>query len=577
MPHVTITHDLLAEHAGSQALCLAADERIIGSTYALSEKRPARYLRHALGKRPRTVMLARLDREDGDGPDSDEDPDSSEDDYGTAAATVAIVAVEGPLEERATRRDPCGAWTMGYDTIAESFAAACAAPAVDAILMRFRSPGGAVNGVFSCAARLEAAKAASGKAVVGIVDENCESAAYLLAAAVCDVIMIPEAGFAGSIGARGGRYNNSARLAAKGVSYQAWGWPPKAEGDDVSGKLAGHPDMPVSALGDARGAAGIADAGEMFGALVERTRGNRGLGMAAILALKADSLRGPAAVAAHLADRIGTREDALALALDYAANRRALLAAPAPPMLPAPVPAPAMPAARVITGKDTSAMSLVRLATLAGLAADAPAQAIEAALTPLVTLSRAALAAAGTNDPETARGRVSAALADAAEVPALRKSVVDLKARAELSDRVVMLDAAVMADRLTPAQAWDFATQKDAAGAEALGPDGKAIVVRTPRARWLAPSTNARGEEIGCTLGNLRAELESRATGASGGRAATPFEPDAEKAKKAADAARTAGPTLDADRALAEALGRDPAAIAKSRNALLAADGSMKV
>lgn len=578
---VTITAALLAEHVGSRAIALAADERIIGASYRLSAERPAAYARQPQGGRLRTVALLGADMP----PDSDDDPES-EDEYATEAATVGIVSVEGPIEEISTRRDPCGAHTVGYDTIAESYTAAHADPKVDALLMRFRSPGGVVNGVFSCAARCEAAKAASGKTVVGIVDEDCESAAYLLAAALCDVIVIPVAGFAGSIGCRGGMYNASAKLAAKGITYTAWGWPAKADGDDVSGKLAGHPDLPPSALGNARGDAHVTDAGEMFGALVDRTRGSRGLTFAAVIALKAETLRGPAAVAAGLADMLGTREDALAIAMSHAAARHmanaqavsmaARMTPPDPSPPPAPSPASAMSAAPPNPHDGDPRMSLARLAALAGLGADATAPTIEAALVPLLALSRAAMSAAGTNDPETARGKINAAISDAAEVPALRKAKSDLAARAEMSDRIVLLDAAVHTDKLTPAQAWDYGTEKDASGADKLGADGKAIVTRAPKARWLAPSLDAKGREVGCSLGNLAADLESRASGASGGKVTTtPFQPDEAKAPTSAGAGATQANA--SDRVLAETIGQPVEAITRSRNALFGADGVARV
>jgi ClpP class serine protease len=507
----TLTPALLATHAGAQILALAADERIVGAQYRLSAEHPAAYVRTRTGAAPTRVSLA---------PDAPAPPPASV----TRAATVGVVSVEGPIQERAGYHDPCGGFTAGYDSIAAAYCGAHADPGVDALLMSFRSPGGVAAGMFSCIDRCSAAKAASGKYVVGFIDGECGSAAYALAATLCDVLVMPGDGWAGSIGCRAGTYNQSAALEQAGVKYTAWGWPPSKKDGGVSGKLAGHPDLPPQPLHDERGARDTADLGEMFGKAVDAARSSAGLTLAAIMDLEADMRRGPDALALGLVDMLGASEDAMALAMSKAMERRMAdqddddedrdSSVPPPPQTNPAAP-PVIPAAPPPYQEGPPRMSkLASFAALVGLGPDTPEPTILAALTPLSALGRATMKAATTADPEDAMAWVKRAGQALAAEPARVKALADAQAVAETARRFKAGDALV-AKGHDPGKVFLYGE----------GPDGQRI--RTGLVEeYAAPSKNAAGEEVGMTIGTLEAFVKRAPTLAgapAGGAGPSPF------------------------------------------------------
>lgn len=527
-----LTQEHLASHAGEQMLFLADDAHLVGRSYPLSAERPACYVLHAKGQEPR---LVRATRADGSPPDSDRVPGMV-----STVASVAVVSVMGPLMQRASAPGPCSEYVMGYDSIAESYCAAHAGPA-DSVTMLFDSPGGVVPGLFPALSTMKAAKDASGKPVVGHMGPQCGSAAYAIAAALCDTLVLSASGYAGSIGCRGGTYNKSAANEKAGIAFTAWGWPPPPDGEEASGKLANHPDMPPTALGNMRGSRDVADAGQMFGEMVAAARGDRGLDMAKILSLHADMLRGQAAVDAGLADMLGEEADALSLAMAKAVERRGNAAVAAPPLATKPPPddgdededdtdededspppsppPPAQPQAAFLTGDHP--MKLAAFAALVGLGADAAEPSILAALTPIAGLAKATLKAAGTADPEDARAWVKRAGQALTEEPARVKALADANATAERADRFRLGDDLV-AKGYKPGDVFLYAVE----GETATNPGTKVRAGLVPE--YAAPSV-VNGEEIGMTLGTLRGFVRRAPALASNGlvRGPTdsPFEP----------------------------------------------------
>jgi ClpP class serine protease len=110
----------------------------------------------------------------------------------TPVPTIAVVCVEGPIEQRA------GWFGVGFDTILASFRAALESDA-DAVVLKINSPGGDAAGNIECARAMVAAKEAAGKPVWAFADEAAYSAAYALAC-VADRIYLPDTGGVGSIG-----------------------------------------------------------------------------------------------------------------------------------------------------------------------------------------------------------------------------------------------------------------------------------------------------------------------------------------------------------------------------------------
>ncbi len=123
---------------------------------------------------------------------AEEEYDEGQDVSAEPLQQIAVVCIEGPIEQRA------GWFGPGFDSIRACFEAALASDAV-AVILKINSPGGAAAGNIECARAMVAAKEKSGKPVWTFADEAAYSAAYALAC-VGDKIFLPESGGVGSIG-----------------------------------------------------------------------------------------------------------------------------------------------------------------------------------------------------------------------------------------------------------------------------------------------------------------------------------------------------------------------------------------
>ncbi|MEQ3670665.1 S49 family peptidase [Pseudophaeobacter sp.] len=109
---------------------------------------------------------------------------------------IAVIPVTGTLIHR-------GSWVgsfsgeMSYEGVSAQIRAAAAHPGVKAIALEFDSHGGQVDGCFSLAAEIRAARDV--KEVRAFVCDNAHSAAYALASQATSII-VPRAGSVGSIG-----------------------------------------------------------------------------------------------------------------------------------------------------------------------------------------------------------------------------------------------------------------------------------------------------------------------------------------------------------------------------------------
>lgn len=223
--------------------------------------------------------------------------------------TIAIVSIDGPLEQRA--EDHLCGYADGYDAIAERFGAACEDPDVAAVVLRINSPGGDLAGLEEGVRRMQEARDASGKPVLAYVDELVASAAYWIAAAVASGgIFLPTAGQVGSIGVIGAVVDMTGALEQEGIAVTFVRDPP--------GKAESHPYGPNVELAQARLGRSIADASGRFAAAMSAARG---LSVEAIRALDADVLEGPAAVMAGLANAVASFEEVLTMAANLAVER----------------------------------------------------------------------------------------------------------------------------------------------------------------------------------------------------------------------------------------------------------------
>ena len=207
---------------------------------------------------------------------------------------AVIIEIHGPLEQHAHP------WCDSYEDIIERVTAACATGA-KAVVLSFDSPGGMAAGAFECAREVRALCDAAGKQLHAYVEGDCCSAAYAIAAC-CQSITIGDAALCGSIGVLAARDDYSAMNAANGLRV--------ALVTSGARKADGHPDNPIT---DAELANTQAIVDSMGGVFFDHVAAARpGLTREAIAQLEAKVMHGAAAVAAGLADAVGSLATVLA-------------------------------------------------------------------------------------------------------------------------------------------------------------------------------------------------------------------------------------------------------------------------
>lgn len=346
------------------------------------------------------------------------EPDAAEGvdvlDAASGGGRIAVVRVDGPLAQRAAA-DLC-AYVDGYDALSARFALAI--EAADGVLMIVDSPGGDVAGLEEAVGRMKKAKAASGKRVVAYVDELAASAAYWVAAELADEIVIPQAARVGSIGCIGAMIDMTEAAAAEGVRWTVVREP--------SGKAESHPYAPDTALAQERlGASVKAAAGRFYKAISKA----RDIPTKAIRGMNAALFEGREAVSMGLADRIGTLEQAAALALPGKPKNESRN--------------------RAAEG-DTMKLHAVVCSKL-GLDADT---------------SEADVAEVFAGQIDAMKAKLEAHSEKSARVEALEAEIAGLKAAAAEAEIDAIVAEAVEARKLTPAKRDEFAAKAKAHGAE---------------------------------------------------------------------------------------------------------------
>ncbi len=214
----------------------------------------------------------------------------------TVAAGRAIVPVMGELCNR-------GAWIgassglTSYEGITEQMRLALGDPTVSGIVLDVNSPGGEAVGLFECADVIRAADAK--KPVTAFVNGMAASAAYALASAAGRIV-VTRSSIVGSIGVVMIHLDQSRKLEKQGVTPTLI-----FMGDH---KVDGHPFGP---LPDAVKADITAELGKFYGMFVGTVARFRGMKADAVKATQARCFMGADAVAAGLADKVGTLDDAL--------------------------------------------------------------------------------------------------------------------------------------------------------------------------------------------------------------------------------------------------------------------------
>jgi ClpP class serine protease len=287
----TLTPELVSRNAGGPVVCL--DAGAIGRSYRVRPERPGAHL------------VARVEHADISPPGAPSDPSEVE-----PVPSLMRVEIRGPIEQRAGYHDLCGGWSDGYDAITERMSAAL--DAGDVLLM-VDSPGGAAMGIAECVRRIQEAKVRTGRRITGYVD-CAGSAAYWIAAAICDELFVQVQGMAGSIGARSAWCGVAGALAKEGVEVVHFAFPP--------GKVALAPETPLSETGRSRAQRDVMDVFEMFAGAVSTARG---LSRDEIIELDADCLTGSAAFEAGLVDGVESLEVVTEYALALASGQESMM------------------------------------------------------------------------------------------------------------------------------------------------------------------------------------------------------------------------------------------------------------
>lgn len=229
---------------------------------------------------------------------------------------IAVIPILGTLVRRSSYLVAASGLTS-YVEIEAMAAEAFADPRVKAVLLELDSSGGEAGGVFDLAARLRSLARTSGKPLWAIADEAALSAAYALACAA-DRLWLTRTAEVGSIGVVAVHVDESEADRQAGLAYTFI--------HAGSHKVDGHPHapLPLTVAADIQ-----TDIDALHAQFIALVAGLRGLGVEVVRATQARVYRGDQAIAAGLADQIGSfREAALALSQAIAPQTRSTRSTP---------------------------------------------------------------------------------------------------------------------------------------------------------------------------------------------------------------------------------------------------------
>ncbi|MBF0589924.1 MAG: S49 family peptidase, partial [Magnetococcales bacterium] len=213
----------------------------------------------------------------------------------TTPSGIAIVPIHGTLVKRAGAIEAASG-LISYAAIEERILDAATDPQVKAILLDIDSPGGEVGGVFDLAAMIR--EAGEGKPIWALADDAF-SAAYLLASAASHIITSQTAGV-GSIGVIAVHVDESSRNAKEGRQYTT-----------VFAGARKNDFSRHEPLSDEARSSLQKEVSRLYGMFAQDVAENRRMEESAVRATEAGLFFGQDAVAAGLADQVGTIRHAL--------------------------------------------------------------------------------------------------------------------------------------------------------------------------------------------------------------------------------------------------------------------------
>ncbi len=209
---------------------------------------------------------------------------------------VEVVPVHGLLVSRGSHLNPCETMTS-YESLRAQLKQAVADPMVERIVLDIDSPGGAAVGAFELAADIRAMTLQ--KPITGLVNFMAYSGGYLLGSA-CSELVVSQTSGIGSIGVIGSHMDRSRMEENMGVKVTT------VYAGAHKNDLSPHEplsDQSLKVLQDL-----VQESYQLFvGAVAEY----RGLPLEKVIATEAGLFRGKAGIAAGLADRLQSPQDAV--------------------------------------------------------------------------------------------------------------------------------------------------------------------------------------------------------------------------------------------------------------------------
>lgn len=213
-----------------------------------------------------------------------------------AQTGIEVVPVHGVLVSRGSHINACETMTS-YEDLRQQLRAAVADPLVEHIVLDIDSPGGAAVGAFELAADIRAMS--QQKPITGIVNYMAYSGGYLIGSA-CSELVVSQTSGVGSIGVIASHMDRSQMEANMGVKVTTVF--AGAHKNDL------NPHEPLSdqslqVLQDL-----VQESYQLF---VNAVADYRGLSVEQVIATQAAFYRGQAGIAAGLADRLQSPQDAV--------------------------------------------------------------------------------------------------------------------------------------------------------------------------------------------------------------------------------------------------------------------------
>lgn len=214
----------------------------------------------------------------------------------SGAPGIAVIPVHGTLVKRTAGLDAASGLTS-YTEIAAMLDSALADPQVAGILLDIDSPGGEASGSFELARRVREASAV--KPVWAVANDSAYSAAYAIGSAA-NRLIVSETGGVGSIGVIALHIDQSVKDANEGYRYTA-----------VTAGTHKNDFSPHQPLTDEAKAELQAEVDRLYGLFVDHVASMRTLSSDDVRSTEAGLYFGANAIAAGLADAVGTFESAL--------------------------------------------------------------------------------------------------------------------------------------------------------------------------------------------------------------------------------------------------------------------------